>query len=158
MNQALQDHIIVFFALTYYLLLIIVYILRAYEKTSLEIKLGPLFSAQLIPFIGLWFLNIFNGPDMNRLFALTPIILYLLYDLWYRQVTRMKPAHHPDKWPLELKIYLVLLMLGSIGLNWYGYNVSPLYGRALVISFFIMMGSFGYYQSMHNKRKTTVGP
>ena len=158
MNQALQDHIVVFFALTYYLLLIIVYILRANKKTSLEIKLGPLFSAQLIPFIGLWFLNIFNGLDMNRLFALTPIIFYLLYDLWYRQVTRMKPAHHPDKWPLELKIYLVLLMLGSIGLNWYGYNVSPLYGRALVISFFTMMGSFGYYQSMHNKRKTTVGP
>ena len=155
MNQGLIDNLVVFFALMFYLLLVIVYVLRAHEKSSLEIRLGPLFSAQLIPFIGLWVLNLINGFNSSRLVALTPIIIYLLYDLWYRQITRSKPAHHPEHWPLELKAYLLLLMLGCIGLNWYGYIVSELYGRTLVCSFFVMMGSFGYYQFMHNKRKKT---
>lgn len=144
MEQALVDNLVMFFALTYYLLLVIVYVLRAHEKSRLEIRLGPLFSVQLIPFIGLWALNLFNSFNVSRLVALTPIIIYLLYDLWYRQITRRKPVHHPEHWPLELKVYLLLLMVGSIGLNWYGYIVSELYGSILVCSFFVMMGSFGY--------------
>jgi len=153
MDQALVDNLVFFFALAYYLLLVVVYILRAHEKSNMEVRLGPLFSAQLIPFIGLWALNLTNGLDVSRLASLTPIIVYLLYDLWYRQVTRRKPAHHPERWPLELKVYLLLLMAGSIGLNWYGYIVSKLHGSALVCAFFVMMGSFTYYQHMHNKRK-----
>jgi hypothetical protein len=147
---------VMFFALMYYLLLIIVYILRAHEKSGMEIRLGPLFSAQLIPFIGLWALNLINGFNVSRLVALTPIIIYLLYDLWYRQITRRKPVHHPEHWPLELNVYLLFLMVGSIGLNWYGYIVSDLYGRTLVCSFFVMMASFGYYQYMHNKTKNQI--
>ena len=153
MDQAFIDNLVFFFALAYYLLLVVVYVLRAHEKSGMEIRLGPLFSAQLIPFIGLWALNLINGFNVSRLVALTPIIIYLLYDLWYRQITRRKPVHHPERWPLELKVYLALLMVGSVGLNWYGYIVSDLYGSILVCSFFIMMGSFGYYQYMHNKRK-----
>jgi lysylphosphatidylglycerol synthetase-like protein (DUF2156 family) len=155
MDQALVDNLVMFFALTYYLLLVIVYVLRAHRKSGLEIRLGPLFSAQLIPFIGLWVVNLINGFNVSRLVALAPVIIYLLYDLWYRQITLRKPVHHPEHWPLELKVYLLLLMVGSIGLNWYGYIVSELYGRALVCSFFVMMGSFGYYQYMHNKSKKT---
>ena len=153
MDQALVDNLVMFFALAYYLLLVIVYVLRAHERSRLEIRLGPLFSAQLIPFIGLWAVNLITGLNVSRLDALAPIIVYLLYDLWYRQITRRKPVHHPDHWPLELKVYLLLLMVGSIGLNWYGYIVSKLYGTILVCSFFVMMGSFSYYQYMHNKRK-----
>jgi len=153
MDQALVDNLVMFFALAYYLLLVIVYVLRAHEKSRLEIRLGPLFSAQLIPFIGLWAVNLITGLNVSRLVALTPIIIYLLYDLWYRQITRRKPVHHPDHWPLELKAYLLLLMIGSIGLNWYGYIVSKLHGSILVCSFFVMMGSFSYYQYMHNKRE-----
>ena len=156
MDQALIDNLVMFFALTYYLLLVTVYVLRAHEKSGLEIRLGPLFSAQLIPFIGLWALNLIDGFNVSRLVALAPIIMYLLYDLWYRQITRRKPAHHPEHWPLELKMYLLLLMVGSIGLNWYGYIVSKLYGWTLVCSFFVMMGSFGYYQYMHNRKRTQV--
>lgn len=153
MDQALVDNLVMFFALAYYLLLVIVYVLRAHEKSGLEIRLGPVFSAQLIPFIGLWAVNLINGFNVSRLVALAPIIIYLLFDLWYREITRRKPVHHPDRWPLELKVYLLLLIVGSIGLNWYGYIVSELYGAILVCSFFVMMGSFSYYQYMHNKRK-----
>jgi len=153
MDQAFIDDLVFFFALTYYILLVVVYVLRAHEKSSMEMRLGPLFSAQLIPFIGLWAATLINGFDVSRLVALAPIIIYLLYDLWYRQVTRRKPAHHPEHWPLELKAYLFLLMAGSVGLNWYGYIVSKLYGWILVCSFFVMMGAFGYYQYMHSRSK-----
>ena len=153
MDQAFIDDLVFFFTLTYYLLLVVVYVLRAHEKSSMEMRLGPLFSAQLIPFIGLWALNLANGLDVSRLAALTPIIAYLLYDLWYRQVTRRKPVHHPERWPFELKVYLALLMVGSVGLNWYGYIVSKLYGSTLVCAFFVMMGSFGYYQYMHYRNE-----
>jgi hypothetical protein len=156
MDQAFIDNLVFFFSLAYYLLLVVVYVLRANEKSSMEMRLGPLFSAQLIPFIGLWALNLINGLNVSRLAALTPIIIYLLYDLWYRQVTKRKPVHHPKQWPLELKVYLLLLMFGSICLNWYGYIVSELYGRTLVCSFFVMMGSFGYYQYIHNKTKNKI--
>ena len=49
-------------------------------------------------------------------------------------------------------MYLLLLMAGSVGLNWYGYIVSELYGSVLVACFFVMMGSFGFYQYRYRKR------
>jgi nicotinamide riboside transporter PnuC len=81
------------------------------------------------------------------------MIVYLVYDLWYRAITKKKPYHHPDKWPAGLIVYLILLFIGSIGLNWYGFLVSELYGEMLVAAFFIMMSSFGYYQYRYSKRK-----
>jgi hypothetical protein len=36
---------------------------------------------------------------------------------------------------LGLIVYLLLLFMGSIGLNWYGYLISKLYGQMLVIAF-----------------------
>jgi hypothetical protein len=101
MDAVLVDNLVVFFALVYYALLFVVYLLRAQELTKLE---------------------------------------------W-------KPYHHPDRWPVSLVVYLLLLFIGSIGLNWYGYLMSPFYGNMLVIAFFIMMSSYGHYQYTYNKRR-----
>jgi hypothetical protein len=98
-------------------------------------------------------LNLLIGNDSGRPLAGLPIIIYLAYDLWYRAITRKKPYHHPDRWPPGLVVYFLLLLIGSIGLNWYGYLMSRFYGSMLVVAFFIMMTSFGYYQYRYNKRK-----
>jgi len=130
-------------------------LIRAHERNEFELKLAPIFSLQLIPFASLLALNLLSGQDVARLMTLLPIIIYLIYDLWYRLLTRRKPVHHPKKWPKELVIYLLLLMAGSIGLNWYGYLVSEFYGRILVVAFFVMMGFFGYYQYRYGKSLKT---
>ena len=152
MNGVFIDYLVIFFALVFYALLIVVYLLRAYQS-ELEWKLNTVFSLQLIPFTLLWVVNIFISNDSGRLVVGLPIIIYLVYDLWYRLITRRKPHHHPDRWPIGLIIYLMLLFLGSIGLNWYGYLVSNFYGIILVVSFFIMISSFGYYQYKYNKSR-----
>ena len=146
------DYLVIFFALVFYALLIVVYLLRAYQS-ELEWKLSTVFSLQLIPFTLLWVVNLLISNDSGRLVVGLPIIIYLVYDLWYRLITRKKPYHHPDRWPIGLIIYLLLLFIGSLGLNWYGYLVSRICGITLVVSFFIMMSSFGYYQYRYNKSK-----
>ena len=153
MDAVLLDNFMVFFPFVFYIFLFIVYILRARELSRLEWKLSPVFSVQLVPFASLWVLNLFLGNDSGRLLAGLPIIIYLAYDLWYRLLTKKKPYHHPKRWPPGLIVYLTLLFIGSIGLNWYGYLISRLYGLMLVIAFFIMMSSYGYYQYMYNKNK-----
>ncbi len=153
MGAALLDNLVVFFALVFYAFLFVVYVLRARELSNLEFKLRIAFSAQLVPFASLWILNLLIGNDSGRLIAGLPIIIYLVYDLWYRLLTRKKPLHHPKRWPLGLVIYLLLLFMGSIGLNWYGYLMSQIYGNMLVAVFFIMMSSYGYYQYSHNKKR-----
>ncbi len=153
MDGVFIDYLVIFFALIFYAFLIVVYLLRARQLEELEWKLFLAFSLQLIPFALLWVVNLLIGNDSGRLAAGLPIIIYLLYDLWYRLITRKKPYHHPDRWPIGLIVYLLLLFTGSIGLNWYGYIVSDFYGRILVVSFFIMMSSYGYYQYRYNKRR-----
>ena len=155
MDAALLDNLVVFFALVYYAFLLVVYLLRAQEHTKLEMKLSPVFSLQLIPFASIWILNFSIGNDSGRLLTGLPIIIYLVYDFWYRLLTRKKPYHHPERWPPGLIVYLLLLFIGSIGLNWYGYLTSQLYENMLVIAFFIMMSSYGYYQHSFNKKRTT---
>jgi len=150
---SLLDTLVVGFGLIFYLLLAIVYIFRAYEKSEQELWLKYAFSAQLIPFIFLFLAHIVSQNQIRQSITLIPVLVFLGYDFWYRVLTEKKPVHHPDKWPKELIIYLVLLMLGSIGLNWYGYIISETYGRMLVAAFFVMMGSFGFYQYKHNQRK-----
>ena len=152
MDGVLIDNLVLFFALVYYAVLIIVYLLRAHES-ELEWKMSPVFSALLIPFALLWITNLLIGNDSGRMITGLPIVIYLTYDLWYRAITRKKPPHHPDRWPVGLIVYLLLLMIGSIGLNWYGYLMSDFHGSLLVASFFIMMSFFGYYQYRYNKRK-----
>jgi hypothetical protein len=152
-DAVLVDNIVVFFALVFYAFLFIVYLLRARELSGLELKLRIAFSVQLVPFASLWMLNLLIGNDYGRLLAGLPIIIYLIYDLWYRLITRKKPYHHSHRWPVGLVVYLLLLFIGSIGLNWYGYLKSPFYGNMLVIAFFIMMSSYGHYQYTYNKRR-----
>jgi hypothetical protein len=152
-DAVLVDNIVIFFALVFYVFLFIIYLLRARELSRLELKLRIAFSVQLVPFASLWILNLLIGNDSGRLLAELPIIIYLVYDLWYRLITRKKPYHHPERWPPSLIVYLLLLFMGSIGLNWYGYLMSQLFGNMLVVAFFVMMSSYGYYQHMYNKKK-----
>jgi len=152
MDGVLIDDLVVFFAAVYYAFLVLVYLVRAHNLSDLELKMAPIFSVQLAPFGILWVLNILKG-DIGRIISMTPIIVYLLYDLWYRLITRKKPVHHPDRWPAGLVVYLVLLFVGCIGLNWYGFLVSDFYGNMLVVAFFVMMSSFGYYQYRYRKGK-----
>ena len=147
------DYLVILFALVFYAFLIVVYLLRARQLEEMEWKLSLPFSLQLIPFTLLWVVNLLVGNDSGRLLVELPIIIYLAYDLWYRLITQKKPYHHPERWPIGLIVYLLLLFIGSIGLNWYGYLVSNLFGNILVVSFFIMMGSYGYYQYRYNKSK-----
>ena len=155
MDGALLDSLVVFFALVFYAFLFVVYILRARELSNLEFKLRIAFSAQLVPFVLLWILNFFFGNDSERLIAELPVVIYLVYDLWYRLISRKKPYHHPKRWPLGLIVYLLLLFIGSIGLNWYGHLASRLYGNMLVVAFFVMMTSYGYYQYSYNMKGAT---
>ena len=152
MDGVLIDNLVIFFAVVYYAFLVIVYLVRAHGLSDLELKMAPIFSVQLTPFGILWVLNILKG-DIGRIISMTSIIVFLLYDLWYRLITRKKPVHHPDRWPVGLVVYLVLLFIGCIGLNWYGFIMSDFYGNMLVVAFFVMMSSFGYYQYRYNKYK-----
>jgi hypothetical protein len=127
MDKALIDNLVVFSAIIYYIFLCLVYLLRAYERNKQELILAPSFSFLLGPFVVLWILNLLNGSDIGRLITGLPIIIYLVYDLWYRLITKRKPQHHPDRWPIGLIIYLILLQIGSIALNWYGFIASKFY-------------------------------
>jgi len=90
MDAALLDKLVVFFARVFYAFLFVVYLLRARELSKFEFKLRIAFSTQLVPFASLWILNLFIGNDSGRLLAGLPIIIYLVYDLWYRLLTRKK--------------------------------------------------------------------
>jgi len=153
MNEVFIDNLVILSAIIYYAFLCIVYLLRAYERNKLELMFAPVFSFLLIPFVTLWTVNILNESDSGRLITGLPIIIYLVYDLWYRLITKKKPQHHPNRWPVGLIIYLILLQIGSIALNWYGFLVSKFYGTVLIINYFIMLGCFGFYQYKYNMRK-----
>ncbi len=153
MEQTLIDNLVVVSAILYYAFLCLIYLLRAFERDKQELMLAPVFSFLLVPFIALWALNLLNKSDIGRLITILPIIIYLVYDLWYRLITKKKPQHHPNRWPIGLILYLILLQIGSIALNWYGYIISKFYGHVLIISYFIMLGCFGFYQYSYNKRK-----
>lgn len=153
MGEAVIDNLVIVSAIVYYLFLSLVYLLRAYERDKQELILAPIFSLLLIPFVTLWLLNILNQSDIGRIITMLLIIIYLVYDLWYRLITKKKPHHHPDHWPMGLIVYIILLQIGSIGLNWYGFIVSKFHGMVLVIFYFIMLGCFGFYQIKYNKKK-----
>jgi len=153
MDGILIDNLVLFFSLIYYAILFVVYLLRAHRFTRLEWMMSPVFSALLIPFATLWVSNLFIGNNSGRIVAGLPIVIYLGYDLWYRAITRKKPYHHPNRWPVGLVVYVLLLLSGSIGLNSYGFLVSQFAGNMLIAAFFVMMSSFGYYQYRYNKRK-----
>ncbi len=88
MDEILIDNLVVFSAIIYYLFLCLVFLLRAYERDKQELMLAPIFSFLLVPFVALWLLNLLNGSDIGRLITGLPIIIYLVYDLWYRLITK----------------------------------------------------------------------
>ena len=152
MNPNLLDQLVLGFGLNFYGLTAVVFLLRAYERSEQELKLKYVFSAQFIPFSFLMLVSLYQN-QIRHAITLLPMVAFLGYDYWYRIQTEMKPLHHPDKWPRELIIYLVLLFAGSIGVNWYGFIVSDQYGMILVAGFFVMMSSYSFYRYRHNKRK-----
>ena len=147
--SALTDTAVLGFGLLYYLFLCIVFLLRAYERDE-ELRLKYVFSLQLLPFGALFVLNLID--NQNRSITLNPLLIFLGYDLWYRALTMKKPLHHPEKWPKELIVYVVLLFAGSLGLNWCGFLVSPQFGRILVAGFFAYLGCYSFYQVRHNRK------
>ena len=153
MDEVLIDNLVILTAIIYYAFLSIVYLLRAYGNDKMELIFAPIFSFLLAPFVILWASNLLFYSDIGRLISGFPIIIYLVYDLWYRLITKKKPHHHPNHWPIGLILYLILLQIASIALNWYGFLVSKFYGNVLVICYFIMIGCFGFYQYKYNIRK-----
>jgi len=153
MDGKLIDSLVVLFALIYNIILIIVFVLRAHERERLEWKFGYVFNGLLIPFTALWLFNLLIGSDIGRLITGMPVILFIVYDLWYRTLTKKKPFHHPDRWPIGLKVYLILFNIGSILLNGYAFLVSLLYGYLVLASYFSVYAAFGYYQYTHKKKK-----
>ena len=147
------DTLMVVFAVGYNVTLIIVYLFRAHEKERLELKLAYFFSGFLIPFSLLWLANLVGGSGTGRLLTGIPIIIFLVFDLWYRLITKKKPTHHPEQWPIELKIYLILWQMAGIGLNWYGFLISQAHGNLVLASYFSALVAFGYYQYRYNKKK-----
>jgi hypothetical protein len=145
-ERIIIDILVVLVSFVFYGFLSVVFLLRAYGRDKLELMLAPWFSVLLVPFISLFVANVHAGDDFARLVTLVPILIFLVYDLWYRLLSQKKPVHHPDRWPVGLVVYLVLLQVGCIGVNWYGFLVSKLYGDMLIVSFFIMLGCFGFYQ------------
>ena len=152
------DILMVISALAFYIFLIAVFVIRAQGRDNLELKLVYAFSVLLIPFIALWVMNLVNGADLGRLISGAPIIGFLVYDFWYRALTRKKPIHHPSRWPIGLIVYLLLLQIGSIALNWYAYLVSKSYGQLVLVGYFLFMGAFGYYQYLYNRKKKVSNP
>jgi hypothetical protein len=151
MSNSVVDGLVLIFAVVFYAFLCVVYILRGLEKERAELALAVPFSLQIAPFAILFALNVINGSDIMRPVTLLPILAFLLYDLWYRLLTKKKPIHHPKKWPMGLVAYILLMNAGCIGLNWYGYLISKQHGYLLVACYFIMLGCFGFYQGRHKR-------
>ena len=150
---SLLDALVLGFGVFFYAFTGFVFVLRAYGKSGRELSLKTVFSLQFIPFLILLVANLYQG-QMRQAVTLFPMLAFLGYDYWYRVYTGRKPVHHPDRWPWELVVYLVLLFAGGIGVNWYGFLVSDRYGVILVVSFFAMMGAYSLYQYRHNKGKS----
>jgi hypothetical protein len=146
------DALVVLFAVIFYAFVSLVYIIRGLGNDKLELSLAAAFSVQLVPFSILLGAVMVLGAEIPRIVVLLPIVIFLVYDLWYRLLTKKKPVHHPKKWPAGLVVYIVLLQIGAIGLNWYGYLISKMHGYLLVACYFIMLGCFGFYQGRHNKK------
>ncbi|MCG7844019.1 MAG: hypothetical protein MIO90_01145 [Methanomassiliicoccales archaeon] len=118
MSNSLIDILVVLSGVTFYALLCFVYLIRAYGQDKIEIMMAPVFSLLLFPFIALFIASLLGGSDLYRLIVLVSMLTYLIYDLWYRLLSKKKPVHHPKKWPPGLIVYLILLQAAAISLNW----------------------------------------
>ena len=149
----LVDGLMLVSTLVYNGLCILVFLFRGLDMEALERRIGPLFSSLLIPFTFLWVVNLTSGADSPLLIAGAPIILFLGYDFWYRSIAKSKPRHHPEKWPRELVVYVLLYHLGGITLNVYSFLVSLGNGYVALASYFAALGSYLFYQVRCNRMR-----
>ena len=156
LSEYLIDQIMVVSSFLFNVIVLFVFILRAYERHYQERMLGFVFSALFIPLIYVWVMNLIGGRDVGRLITGFPVLVFLIYDFWYREVVKKKPRHHPDRWPLSLYIYLFLYQISGIVLNGYAFFVSMNYGYLILASYFCSLGAYGFYQHKYNKSKKTV--
>ena len=156
MNEYLIDQIMVVASFLFNVIIIFIFILRAYERPDQERMLGFIFNVLFIPFIYVWVTNLMGERDLGRLITGFPVLVFMISDFWYREVARKKPRHHPDRWPLGLYLYLFLYLIGGIMLNGYAFFVSMNYGYMILLSYFCSLGAYGFYQYKYNKSKKTV--
>ena len=156
MNEYLIDQIMLVASFLFNVIIIFIFILRSYERPDQERMLGFIFSVLFIPFIYVWVTNLMGERDLGRLITGFPVLVFMIYDFWYREVARKKPRHHPDRWPLGLYLYLFLYLIGGIMLNGYAFFVSMNYGYMILLSYFCSLGAYGFYQYKYNKSKKTV--
>ena len=149
----LVDGLMLVSTLVYNWLCILVFLFRGLDMEAWEKRIGPLFSSLLAPFTLLWVVNLTSGADSSLLIAGAPILLFLGYDLWYRSVAKSKPRHHPEKWPRELVVYVLLYHLGGITLNGYSFLVSLGNGYVALASYFAALGSYFFYQIRYSRMR-----
>ena len=153
LNAESIDGLMVLFALVYNVCISLVFIFRALERERLESLLGYIVNLLLIPFTFLWSLNFLGGRDSGLLITGMPIIIFLVYDLWYRTIRGRKPKHHPKRWPVELYIYFFLFLFGSTLLVGYAFLVSLLQGFIVLALYYASLASYAYYQYKYKKHK-----
>ncbi len=150
----LIDSLMVLFALVYNGCIAFLFVARALERGRLESLAGYVVNLLLVPFSILWVLNLLCGSEVGRLITGMPIILFLLYDLWYRTISREKPKHHPRRWPIELYVYLILFFFGSILLVGYAFLISLFDGFIVLAVYYASLAAYGYYQYKYRKTQT----
>jgi hypothetical protein len=150
----LIDSLMILSALIYNSCIVVVFVARGSEHDRLESLAGYMVNVLLVPFSILWVLNLLGGSEVGRLITGMPIIIFLLYDLWYRTLSREKPKHHPRRWPVELCIYLILFLFGSMLLTGYAFLVSLFYGFIVLAMYYASLAAYGYYQYKYRKTQT----
>ncbi len=155
-DQNLIDTLVVMSILLYNTLLTAVFLFRAFDFEQWERSMGLPFNLLLFPFTILWIINFLNGADLTRLGTSIAIIFFLAYDFWYRTLTQEKPRHHPEKWPRKLIIYFILLQVGSITLNGYGFVVSREVGLFVLATYFISLFAYAFYQYNYKKQQKAL--
>jgi hypothetical protein len=153
LNEYLIDQIMVVASFLFNVIILFIFILRAYERPDQERMLGFVFSVLFFPFTYVWVTNLVRGRDLGRLITGFPVLVFMIYDFWYREVAKRKPRHHPDRWPLGLYLYLLLYLIGGMILNGYAFFVSMNYGYLILVSYYCSLGAYGLYQYKHNKSK-----
>ncbi len=151
------DSVMVLCALIFNGLIIIVFLARAQQFDRLESVTGYAVNLLLVPFTVLWALNLLSGRDVGRVITGVPILLFLVDDLWYRTLQRMKPKHHPTRWPVHLYLYLVLYLVGAMLLVGYAFFVSMFYGFLVLATYYAGLAAFGYYRHRHAKARAKGG-
>lgn len=153
LSQNIIDFSVIIFAVIYNCLVIAIFLLRAKGKSDIEAKLGPPFDLLLIPFGLITLLNVLIGSDIGRIGTLIPMIIFLGYDVWYRQFTKQKPTHHPDKWPKKLIMYLILFYWAGMAISGYSFIISQETGFMILTLFLVSILSYFFYQKKLSKDK-----